>query len=863
MNEGLKRKLTLVAAPAGYGKTTLLSEWVRQADAATAWLSLDINDNDPARFLSYLVAALRKLEPSLGHAVLTTLKSPQIPPTEAVLTPLINDLMSLETHVLLVLDDYHLIEADGIHQALTFLLDHLPVQMHIVIATRADPRLPLGRLRAKGELVELREADLRFTSEETDLFLNQVMGLALSEDQITKLTSRTEGWIAGLQLAAISMQGREDISTFVDAFSGSHEYVVDYLTDEVLKGQPQDLQTFLLETSILDRMSGQLCEAVTGQQEGQATLERLRDAHLFVLSLDDERNWYRYHRLFADLLHKRLRQMQPEKVSGLYDRASTWFAEEGLMAEAIEYALRGEDFERSAKLIEQVAEETLFRSEVAMFLGWMERLPEPIVRAHPALGISHAFMLLTTGSPIEEVKSRLEGLNYERETFGALVAAVRAAIGLYQGQLAEAHEIAHHAIDMFPDEEGPARGIANWVIGLVEMASSSPAAGIRALEGVVEESRSGGNVMLATTTLCEIARLYTQQGRLHKAEEIYEQALDLAKNEVGKSLPIAGEALMGLGEVYREWNRLEEAEQYLREGVDLTKQWLGSTAYKGHISMARIRLAQGELDAAYDLIDEAKKLAISSETFPVDDLIVAFTEATVRVSQGDLGTAERWLMQRGWGADLAVPKVSGDVVHEHMYKYENLLQVRLLIARNQFDQALTALEPLHQRMKQGGRVDLCIMIKILKALALQAQGELTEAIAALEDALSLAKPGGYIRIFLDEGEAMARLLEEASSRGILTEYVGQLLAAISVSWTEGEHTFPTPLLSTEMVEPLSERELQVLRLLASPLTSTGIAEELYISVNTARFHIKNIYGKLGVHSRVEAVDRAKDLGLLT
>jgi LuxR family maltose regulon positive regulatory protein len=857
LNEGLKRKLVLVAAPAGYGKTTLLSEWVRKIAAGVAWLSLDVNDNDPTRFLTYFSAALQAVAPEIGRSAFPPLQSPQPPSVEALLTPLINSIAELGSPIVAVLDDFHLIDTDLIHQALTFLLDNLPPQMHLVIATRSDPHLPLARMRAKGELVELRAADLRFTNEEISVFLHHASGLTVSQDQINKLASRTEGWIAGLQLAAISMQGKKDLDAFIDDFSGSHEYIVDYLTDEVIRGQPDDLRSFLLETSLLDRLSGPLCDAVTGQDAGQATLERLSAANLFILPLDDQRRWYRYHRLFADHLQKRLLNTNPERVGTLHHRASAWHEDNGLTAEAIDHSLRAQDYDRAADLIEAIAEATVMRSEFALILRWTGMLPAPVINIHPMVGFAQAMSLLMTGNPVDQVEQILNGLVCETEEHLGGRSVVQATIAVILGQFSKAYELAQQAINYFSVKANKSlRDIANWIISYSAALESTPSEGLRILDKVVQDSRSSENIMLIVAASYEIAKLYTYQGELQKAKGTFEEVLAQTKDEHGKPLPIAGEGLIGLGELLREENRLEEAEQTILNGIDLSKWGRTATSYRGYISLAKMRLAQGDVANAFHLYQEAKEQA----AFEFDQLVVTIAEAKARITQGDLDLAERWLEGRGWFVDSQIPVESDHSIQKHIRKYEQLLQVRVLLARDQSEAALTSLETLLRMMEQQERHDIIIEIQILKALAIQARGDTDEALAALEVSLSLAKPGGYMRVFVDEGESLRRLLIEANVRGMEPEYIGQLLAAFPTQKPRGAS--PSSPIRFDIVDPLSVRELQVLRLLDSPLTSTEIAEELFISANTARFHIKNIYSKLDVHRRTEAVDRAKDLGLI-
>lgn len=859
LNEGLKCKLTLVAAPAGYGKTTLLSDWINQIDAPGAWLSLERSDNDLNRFLAYFFAALQEAQHEINQLNWTSPPAPQKPAVEVILTSLLNQLTTLSTPLVLVLDDFHLIAADPIYQSLAYLLEHLPAQMHLVIATRADPRLPIAQLRAKGELVELREADLRFKEGEISLFLENVMGLNLSGDQIAKLASRTEGWIVGLQLAAISMQGRENLAGFIEEFSGSHEYVMDYLTDEVLRNQPQDIQTFLLRTSILEKMCAPLCEAVAAQPNAQATLEMLRDAHLFVLPLDDERRWYRFHQLFADHLQKRLKDLDPDQVKILHQRAGDWFELEGMMAEAIEHRIQAEDFEGATNLLDQITDQTMMNSEFTLYLRWTAALPTAILNLHPLVGIAEAMSLLMTGTPPSDVELMLDDLNCETDTHLGGKFVVQATIAVLRGQLSEANKLAQQAVNLLAAGENQnLRDVANWILSYTSSLESKPSQGLLVLSKVIEENRTSGNQLLLFTAYNEAAKLYSFQGKLRIAIHLYEEVLNLARDEQGNLLPLAGESLIGLGELLREQNNLEQAEQTLERGILLSKWGRSATVYRGYISLAKLCLAKGDVIEANRYFQEAKEQAF----FEFDQLYTAVEEVKGRISQGDLDAAELWLGERVNGFTSRPPNEIENAINKHIRKYEDLLQARILYSQNRQPEALTNLEKLLREMEQQERSDLIIEIQILRAMVLQQQGKLADALDALNSALSLARPGGYVRIFLDEGEAMIQLLYEASARGIQSEYVGQLLAVISRDKLDLESTSHILPMSAELAEPLSERELQVLRLLASPLTSTEIAGELFISVNTARFHIKNIYAKLGVHSRAEALERARELGML-
>jgi LuxR family maltose regulon positive regulatory protein len=878
----LEHKLTLISAPAGFGKTTLLSEWAAGCGRPVAWVSLEKGDNDPVRFWAYFVVALQTVQADIGEAALATLQSPGVAGAatplsiEVLLTGLINEIAEISNPFALVLDDYHLlIEAQPIHDALAFLLDHLPPQMHLVIATRADPPLPIARLRGRGQVTELRQADLRFTLDEAAAFLNQVMGLELSTDDVAALASRTEGWIAGLQMAAASMQGRKDIASFVRAFTGSNRYILDYLVEEVLQRQPSHIQTFLLQTSILDRLTSPLCNAVIGDWildiaeqtqypisniQSQTILEYLESSNLFIVPLDNQRRWYRYHRLFADLLRQRLHQTHPDLVPTLHRRASEWHEQNGLTAEAIDHALSAEDFERAADLVEQAAEATLMRSEVATFLNWVETLPDELVRARPTLCVFHAWALLWRGLPVDDIELRLQDVGGDIDLALGKAVALRGFIAIFQGQWARATELCRQALEQLPEDDVFLRSISTWILSISELANGDLRTGSRALDEVVSMSQEAGNVMIAVPAVCHLARLSIRQGQLHKAKAIYQRALKLGTTESGQRLPIASEALIGLGELSYEWNDLESAARYLEESIELSQQWSGIAALDAYIPLAHVRQAQGDIDGARDAIHKAQEISVKTDALEADDLFVALVQARLWVAQGNLEAAMRWAEERGLeeGSDSLELEESDDFFSSRLRKYEHLVLARLLTAQGRPEEVLALLEPLLLRMEQQGRTDLLIEIQTLRALAYQAKGGIEQALSALERALSLAEPGGYVRTFVDKGSPMAQLLYEAAARRLAPAYIGRLLAAFPVS----EAKPPSPVLPAEMIEPLTGRELEVLQLIAEGLSNREIAQQLVLSLPTVKWHTSNIYGKLGVKNRTQAVAKARALGIL-
>ncbi len=869
LDEGLQRRLTLVSAPAGFGKTTLVSAWAAGCARPLAWLSLDEGDNDPARFAAYLAGAVRTVGVEIEGDVPADVSTPAA--AEPFLTALINRAAAAPDPLILVLDDYHLITAQPVHDALAFLLDHLPDSLHLVIATRADPPLPLARLRGLGQLTELRLSDLRFSPQEAAEFLQRAMGLSLSADDVAALSSRTEGWIAGLQMAALSLQGKEDVSHFIAAFTGSNRYILDYLLEEVLRREADQVQLFLLQTSVLDRFCAPLCDAVIGDSQpespadARSVLEHLEASNLFILPLDSQRRWYRYHRLFSDLLRQRLQQMHPHLVPGLHHRASEWLERNDLAGEAIDHALEAEDLERAAGLIEAQAETTLMRGEIATFMHWIGALPDALLRARPGLCVLYAWMLLWQGQSLTLIESLVQEAEQRDESVSARVTALRGVLAGLRGQTELAIELSSRALEKLPPEDRFVRTFATWILRVGQRASGDSSVDDRILDDVLRSSQRTGNVMLSVMILCNQAELLMRQGQRREAAATYRKALQLGTDAKGQRIPIAGQALIGLGELARESGDLDSAESYLAEGIDLAEQWTEVGPLEAYISLARVRWAQGDQDRSWDALRKAQELAVKFDLTELDDLSVAMFQAWFWVVQGDLEPVQRWAEERELYqyVDTPLHEEAGDSVTHRMRKYELLVLARLLTAQGRSAQALKLLESLVPIAEWRGRPGMLIEIRALQGLALQAQGDLEGALAAVERALALAEPEEYVRVFADEGEPMADLLREAAKRSVAPDYVSRLLASFAPQEPEEPERPPAPAPPTAaLVEPLTERELQVLRLLNTHLSSTEIAERLCISVNTVRFHVKNVYQKLNVHRRSDAVQRAGELGLL-
>jgi LuxR family maltose regulon positive regulatory protein len=887
LNAGLSLKLTLVSAPAGSGKTTLLAQWVdalqrEDGSPALAWLSLDAGDDDPARFLAYLTAAL-------GEQVQGLISPPGLPQlragarrTEESLTLLINQLAGRGAQVVLVLDDYHLITAQAIHDATDFLLAHLPDNVHLVIATRADPPLQLSRWRGRGQLNELRQADLPLTRQQITDFMRRATGLSLSAEEADLLALRTEGWITGLQMAALALQGREDpaqdLDRFLQSFTGEHRFVLDYLVEEVLDRQPEEIQAFLLNTSVLERLSGPLCDAVVKDAgpapistDGQAMLERLERENLFIVSLDQQRSWYRYQRLFADLLRQRFQQRYPDQVARRHQQASHWYAEQAaatgedwFTTQAIQHTLLGEDMERAARLIETVAEATLQRSETTTFLRWVEALPDAALQARPRLCIFAVVAQLLGGYPLQQVESALRVAlqgDQPAEVAGETV-ALRALLATLQGDAQRSVDLSQQALSLLAHKRGILYHLVLDNLGLAYLLVGEMDAAIDALWQAAHMSRDRGDVMGAVGALANVAGLYMMQGQLQRAKEIYERALAWATDDQGRRLPVAGKVLMGLGELYREWNDYEKALDYLTSGVVLTRQYAEIGAIVGYLSLVRLRQSQGNLAAAQTCVEEARQIAQRFDASQMDDNLVAVQQARIWIEGERLEDALQWAQRREL-IEVSPGQEAGRLATE-LRQVEYATLARLYLAQGRPEKALSLLEPPAAPPARGLWHRRFIEVLVLRALAFHAQGELAAAVSALERALDLGRPAGYVRIFLDEGPDLAPLLYRVveKSEEPLRTYAGRLLAALDLSSTRKIPSPPGQDDAIELVEPLSPREVEVLQLVAQGLSNREIAARLFIALSTVKGHTSNIYGKLEVTNRTAAVARARTLGIL-
>ena len=878
LDEGMARQLILVCTPAGFGKTTLLAEWAASARWPVAWLSLDPQDNDPARFWRYVVAALDRVAGGLGDRVLPLLTAPTVLFSQGVVTALINQLQALPEEMALVLDDYH-VESGSIHDDVAFLLGHLPPQLHVVISSRIDPPLPLARLRARGQLAELRAADLRFTPQESAALLREVWGLDLAAEAVAALETRTEGWAVGLQLAALSLRERPDPDAFLEAFAGTHRYVLDYLSEEVLERQPDRVRSFLLQTSILERLCGPLCDAVTAGADGQELLEELERANLFLIPLDAERRWWRFHQLFGDLLRARLQGAEAGRVPELHRRAAAWCQQHGLIDETIRHALASGDSAWAARLVEQHANETLRRGENVSLGRWLSVLPDEVVRSRPALCLAQSLMEFHRGhlDPAERLLEQAERAfdpgqeqqGFEVATDAGMVAEVPAVIALLRAQVVGARgdadrmaEYARSALAHLAEEEAGPRFWARWLSGpWADWMRGRLAAAERAYAEMLAEGRAAPDLYPLMLSCLPLGEVQQGQGKLGAALRTYREGLRFA-TEGGRVSPFhAAAAHLGIAQVLYERDQLDDALRHVTDSIELGRQMIWFFEQR-LVASAWIRQAIGEAEAALEAMNEACRMYPSPDTISIWHPGPS-ERARLLLAQGRAGEAARWTEERGLRPEDEV---------SYAREREHLVLARVLLAGPDPDRALGLLERLEALAESQGRQQSLIQIRAVRSLALQSAGDHQGALVSLADALSLARPEGYVRVFADEGPPMAALLRSligarqrgrvAAGSGAVREHLHRVVRAFGPA--PGGTGEPERAASgaTGRVEPLTDRELEVLRLLAAGRPNREIAGELVVTLETVKKHASHIFDKLGAANRTEAVARARELRLI-
>ncbi len=861
LNEGLRagRRLTLVSAPAGFGKTTLLSEWIAGCGVPAAWLSLDEGESDPARFLGCVIAALQTIEVMIGAGIAKTMQPGQTP-DETVLTALLNEINASTRAILrdrprdfiLALDDYHLVDSQAVDRMLGFLLEHLPGQMHVVIATREDPHLSLARMRAHGQLTEVRVNDLRFTVSEAAGFLDQAMGLKVTEADVAALESRTEGWIAGLQLAAISMQGHQDVSGFIKSFTGSHHFVLDYLVEEVLQQQPEEVQTFLLRTSILERLCGPLCDAVLDLPagSGQEMLETIRRANLFIVSLDNERKWYRYHHLFGDLLRQRLpyslaSAVGIEGTAELHRRASVWYEANGMDIDAFRHAAAANDVERAERLIEGRGMPLHFRGGMGPILSWLRSLPGEALDARPSLWIIYASVLLGSGQTIgveeklQAAERAFEKQGYEdsrsRDQIGR-IASTRTLLALSRQLPDEILAQGRRALEYLHPDNLPFRTSVTQTMAYAYVARGERAKAGRIYTEIQAATRASGATVTCVMASQGLGHIQELDNRLREAADTYRYALKLTGD---MPFPIIGEAYRGLARVFYQWNDLEAAERYLELSVPPSRQLINTDrSVACEVVRARLCLAREDAAGAAAILEQAEEES-KRRNFIYQMPDISALQVMVLLRQGDMDAAGKLAE----ASDLP------------------LSRARVSLARGDAREALAIVENHRQFVEVKEWADERLKAMILEAPALRALGKMERAVEVIKEALAAAEPGGFMRIFIDEGPAMETLLREAAARRIMPEYINRLLAAFD-DRKGGQEGRPPAQGANGLIEPLSERELEVLRLVAEGLSNREIGARLFLVLSSVKGHNQKIFDKLQVKSRMEAVARARELGVL-
>ena len=847
LNDCTQCKLTLVSASAGFGKTTLISEWVAGCKQPVAWLSLDEEHNNPARFLTYFISALQTIAADIGDGLLSMLQSPQPPSIDYILANLLNEITAIPDSFILVLDDYHIVDDEAIDNILTFILENMPPLMHLVLATREDPLLPLARLRGRGQLTELRAADLRFTLPEVEGFLNQMMDLNLTADDITALETRTEGWITGLQLAAISMKGQKNATGFIESFTGSHHFVLDYLIEEVLKQQPESIQSFLLRTSILDRMCGSLCDSVLLQPSasGEETLKYLEQSNMFIIPLDNERHWYRYHHLFAELLRQRLQQnatsfLEDGSVAELHIRASEWYENNDLNIEAFHHAALANDIDRSLRLVEGNEIPLYFRGAVGSVLNWLKSLPKSVMDNKPLLWITYASVSLGFGqiSGVEQylkaAELALEGAERDKKTryMTGRIATMRAILGVTQYNAETIKNQSLRALAYLSPEDLSSRTTSTWTLGQAYVLLKDYTAAKKAFKETVLLGKTSGNVLFTVLAKANLGSLLELENQLHPAAETYRQILQVVGDQ---PLPVLCDVHLGLARIFYQWNDMDAAFQYANSSIELARlfEYTIDRFIVCEIFLSHLKLVTGDIDEAASLLaGTARSVHQNDFVHRIPEL--AAQQILTMIRQGD-------------------PKAAAQLAEKHDLPVS---KAQVFLARGDASSALEILELLQPEADAEKWDWKQLKVMVLQSIAFSDQGEHNKAVRLMEKVLTFTEPEGFIRLFVDEGLPMFRLLSETAAQGIMPEYIGRLTAAFKAEKKQNEEIQP-------LIDPLSKREIEVLKLIAQGLSNNEIGEKLFLALDTVKGHNRRIFSKLDVKNRTMAITKARSLNILS
>lgn len=867
LETSLAGKLTLVAAPAGFGKTTLLSSWIFQSPHIFAWISLDESDSDPVSFWAYVVGALQQVSAGWKQPLLTGINPDQLPPIRNLLTILINQLDSASKQIILILDDYHLISNREVHDDLAFLIDHQHHKLHMIIATRADPPLRIARLRVKGQLAELRSDDLRFTQAETTAYLNDILALDLQVEDIQRLENRTEGWAAGLQLAALSMRGRSDKHRFIAEFSGSHHYILEYLTEEVIKGLSEDLRRFLLLTSILDRFNAPLCDRVFMEEHSSSCLAELQRQNLFIVPLDDEHIWFRYHHLFRDLLKNRVqREFNRKHILAIYRQTSQYMYEVGNIEEAIKYAFLAHDDLLAADLIEQTASQTMLNGRLRTLFHWLDRLPEQLLNSRPRLGIYRAWALSLSGEPQIAEKILLEirdkSLAHsplpENIALRGELAALLTSIITYKNDPHRVVEEAKEALACLPEENQLPRARVYIALGTAYAYLDKMDLAIQKFRLARKLARRAGNPFLAAaaTELLTGMQIF-HLGQLKTGADTLQETIELGTASDGTPLAFTGTAYILLAELYLEWNDLDQAKRCLDTGLTLIEQGgIGYSLLHAYCAKAYVMQALGNHAEAVQSLLAAEKAV--KET-PLLHMVIHHLACQTRFAlwRGDVTSAGRWARLEPDTLPCAIPKN----IPAYLREVQQIALARVYCSRGEMDKVLATCSPLRVQAESAGRMAHVIQIDLLSALALLKIGDMPAAREQILRSLLLAESEGYTRTYLEGGPEVLKLMRSIEGQNLHLTHIRRLLSAFG----EPSERVPSKIRAIQpsqtLIEPLSRREREVLGLIVAGFTNGEIADKLVISLNTVKKHTTHIYGKLGVNNRAQAIAKSRELEL--